>query len=82
MSQRVSVGLDADKVILLDGEGSLEAQGTHDELFLANETYRDLALSQLSEDELSGNVADGAIADGSVATSESDCQSARGGGEA
>ena len=87
VSQRVSVGLDADKVILLDGEGSLEAQGTHDELFLANETYRDLALSQLSEDELSGNVADeviadGVIADGSVATSESDCQSARGGGEA
>lgn len=87
VSQRVSVGLDADKVILLDGEGSLEAQGTHDELFLANETYRDLALSQLSEDELSGNVADRVIADeviadGSVATSESDCQSARGGGEA
>lgn len=87
VSQRVSVGLDADKVILLDGEGLLEAQGTHDELFLANETYRDLALSQLSEDELSGNVADraiadGAIADGSVVTSESDCQSARGGGEA
>ena len=87
VSQRVSVGLDADKVILLDGEGSLEAQGTHDELFLANETYRDLALSQLSEDELSGNVADGVIADGviadgAVATSESDCQPAHGGGEA
>lgn len=65
VSQRVSVGLDADQVILLDGEGSLEARGTHDELFLANEAYRDLALSQLSEDELQGNVGDGAV-DGAV----------------
>lgn len=62
VSQRVSVGLDADNVILLDGEGSLEAQGTHDELFLANQTYRELALSQLSEAELRGEFADGSAA--------------------
>lgn len=84
VSQRVSVGLDADQVILLDGEGSLEARGTHDELFLANDAYRDLALSQLSEDELQGNVGDGA-ADNAAEDAAASCtissRSSREGGE-
>lgn len=69
VSQRVSVGLDADNVILLDGEGSLEAQGAHDELFLANEAYRELALSQLSEAELQGDFGDEVATDAPSATS-------------
>lgn len=88
VSQRVSVGLDADQVILLDGEGSLEARGTHDELFLANEAYRDLALSQLSEDELQGNVGDGVVdgaadnaAEDAAASCTSSSHSSREGGE-
>lgn len=80
VSQRVSVGLDADNVILLDGEGSLEAQGTHDELFLANEVYRELALSQLSEAELQGDFGDG-VAPGAPACAPEPTDSSCGGGE-
>lgn len=52
VTQRVSVALGVDQVILLNEKGSIEACGTHDELFLSCPTYRDLALSQLSEKEL------------------------------
>ncbi|WP_251198175.1 ABC transporter ATP-binding protein [Anaerotardibacter muris] len=55
VTQRVSVALGADQVILLNETGSIEACGTHDELFMSCPTYRELALSQLSEEELTGS---------------------------
>ncbi len=53
VTQRVSVALGVDQVILLGESGQIEACGTHDELFMSCPTYRELALSQLSEAELS-----------------------------
>ena len=53
VTQRVSVAIGADQVIFLNEAGSIEACGTYDELFLSCPAYRELALSQLSEDELS-----------------------------
>ncbi len=52
VTQRVNVALGADQVILLSDEGLIEACGTHEELFATCEAYRELALSQLSEEEL------------------------------
>ncbi len=52
ITQRVSVALGADQVILLNESGEIEARGTHAELFMSCSTYRELALSQLSEEEL------------------------------
>ena len=51
MAQRISTILNADKIIVLD-DGKIVGQGTHEELFENNETYREIALSQLSEEEL------------------------------
>jgi len=51
VAQRISTILNADKIIVLD-DGKIVGQGTHDELIKNNETYREIALSQLSEEEL------------------------------
>ena len=51
VAQRISTILNADKIIVLD-DGKIVGQGTHEELFENNETYREIALSQLSEEEL------------------------------
>ena len=51
VAQRISTILNADKIIVLD-DGKIVGQGTHEELMKDNETYRQIALSQLSEDEL------------------------------
>jgi len=51
VAQRISTILNADKIIVLD-DGKIVGQGTHEELMKNNETYREIALSQLSEDEL------------------------------
>ena len=40
-----------DKIIVLE-EGKMVGEGTHEELMKNNETYRQIALSQLSEEEL------------------------------
>ena len=53
VAQRISTILNADKIIVLE-EGKIVGQGTHEELMENNETYRQIALSQLSEDELNG----------------------------
>ena len=53
VAQRISTILNADKIIVLE-EGKIVGQGTHEELMQNNETYRQIALSQLSEDELNG----------------------------
>lgn len=51
VAQRISTILNADKIIVLD-DGKIVGQGTHEELMKNNETYRSIALSQLSEEEL------------------------------
>lgn len=51
VAQRISTILNADKIIVLE-EGKMVGMGTHDELMKNNETYRQIALSQLSAEEL------------------------------
>ena len=51
VAQRISTILNADKIIVLE-EGKMVGVGTHEELMKNNETYRQIALSQLSEEEL------------------------------
>ena len=51
VAQRISTILNADKIIVLE-EGKIVGEGTHEELLENNETYRQIALSQLSEEEL------------------------------
>ena len=51
VAQRISTIMNADKIIVLE-EGKMVGMGTHDELMKNNETYRQIALSQLSESEL------------------------------
>jgi len=53
VAQRVSTIRTADNIIVLE-EGSVVGQGTHDELMQSCPTYREIALSQLSEEELGG----------------------------
>lgn len=53
VAQRISTILNADKIIVLE-EGKIVGIGTHEELLENNETYKQIALSQLSEDELNG----------------------------
>ena len=57
VAQRISTILNADKIIVLD-DGKIVGQGTHEELMKDNETYRAIALSQLSESELNMQNAD------------------------
>jgi ATP-binding cassette, subfamily B, multidrug efflux pump len=52
VTQRVSTIKNADQIIVLD-EGKLMGKGTHHELMQTCETYREIALSQLSAEELS-----------------------------
>lgn len=54
VAQRISTILNADKIIVLD-DGKMVGEGTHEELLENNETYRQIALSQLSEEELNKN---------------------------
>jgi len=51
VAQRISTILNADKIIVLD-EGKVVGIGKHEELMKNNEVYREIALSQLSEEEL------------------------------
>ena len=53
VAQRISTILNADQIIVLE-EGKVVGKGTHDELMKNSETYRQIALSQLSEEELNG----------------------------
>jgi ATP-binding cassette subfamily B protein len=52
VSQRVATIKTADQIIVLD-EGKVVGKGTHKQLMETNEVYRDIALSQLSQEELS-----------------------------
>lgn len=51
VAQRISTIMNAEKIIVLE-EGKVMGIGTHQELMKNNETYRQIALSQLSEEEL------------------------------
>ena len=50
VAQRVSTIRDADRIVVLD-EGRVVGTGTHSELMADNETYREIVLSQLTEQE-------------------------------
>ena len=51
VTQRISTIMNADKIIVLE-EGKIVGKGTHEELLKNCETYKQIALSQLSEEEL------------------------------
>ncbi len=51
VAQRISTVLDADKILVLN-DGRIAGIGTHSELLKSCEEYREIALSQLSADEL------------------------------
>ena len=53
VAQRISTVLHADQIVVLD-EGRVVGCGTHAELMDTCEPYREIALSQLSEEELEG----------------------------
>jgi ATP-binding cassette, subfamily B, multidrug efflux pump len=50
VAQRVATIRDADQIIVLD-DGEVVGTGTHHELMAANTTYREIVLSQLTEEE-------------------------------
>ncbi|MFC4714237.1 ABC transporter ATP-binding protein [Planococcus dechangensis] len=51
VAQRVSTVVDADRILVLE-KGQVVGMGTHEELLESNEVYREIALSQLSEEEI------------------------------
>ncbi|WP_341932168.1 ABC transporter ATP-binding protein [Streptococcus pluranimalium] len=51
VAQRVGTIMDADQIIVLD-EGEIVGRGTHEELMLSNEIYREIANSQLNNKNL------------------------------
>ena len=51
VAQRINTILNADQIIVLE-DGKVVGKGTHEELIKNNETYKQIALSQLSEEEL------------------------------
>jgi ATP-binding cassette subfamily B protein len=50
VAQRVSTIREADRIIVLD-DGKVVGTGTHADLMAGNETYREIVLSQLTEQE-------------------------------
>ncbi len=51
VAQRIGTIMEADEILVLD-EGKLVGKGKHEELLKNCQTYRDIALSQLSKEEL------------------------------
>ena len=51
VAQRISTILNADQIIVLD-EGKIAGIGSHEELLSNCEVYRQIAKSQLSDEEL------------------------------
>ncbi len=58
VGQRISTIMNADNIIVLD-EGKIVGQGTHSELMKKNKVYKEIAYSQLSDEELAAIEADG-----------------------
>ena len=52
VAQRISTIMDADQIIVLDS-GKIVGIGTHDKLMKKCDVYKEIALSQLSKEELS-----------------------------
>lgn len=55
VAQRVSTVLNADKILFID-DGKIIAQGTHSELYNTCEEYKEVVLSQITEEEAIANV--------------------------
>ena len=53
VAQRISTVLNADQIVVLD-EGRIVGRGTHEQLMESCQAYREIAMSQLSEEELKG----------------------------
>ena len=53
VAQRISTVLNADQIVVLD-EGRVVGAGTHEQLMESCQEYREIAMSQLSEEELKG----------------------------
>ncbi len=51
VAQRISSIMEADQIVVLN-EGKVVGQGTHKELLKDCQIYKEIALSQLSEEEL------------------------------
>ena len=51
VAQRISTIRNADQILVLD-RGEIAGLGTHDELMVSCPVYREIAMSQLSEEEL------------------------------
>ena len=51
VAQRIGTIMDADHIVVLN-EGKMVGYGTHQELLKNCDTYREIALSQLSKEEL------------------------------
>ena len=56
VAQRISTVLNADQIVVLD-EGRVVGRGTHEQLMGSCQEYREIAMSQLSEEELKGGEA-------------------------
>ena len=56
VAQRIATVLNADKILVLE-DGRIVGMGTHAELLKTCPTYKEIAASQLSEEELEGGVA-------------------------
>jgi len=53
VAQRIGTIMDADQIVVLD-EGKIAGKGKHRDLLKTCEVYRQIAMSQLSEEELAG----------------------------
>ena len=53
VAQRISTVLNADQIVVLD-DGRIVGAGTHEQLMESCQEYREIAMSQLSEEELKG----------------------------
>ena len=51
VAQRVGTILHADRIVVLE-DGSIAGVGTHAELMASCETYREIVLSQVTEEEV------------------------------
>ncbi len=69
VAQRIASVMSADKIIVLD-EGRIVGQGTHEELLAQCEEYREIASSQLSEDELASTMTSSGSASSSFARTQ------------